>query len=286
MAAGASLKADALVNGKGGNVTMWSNDATAFAGNLSARGGAQGGDGGFAEVSSNKNIGLTGSADLRAPKGKTGLLLIDPTDLRIVDSASGGGSQDGAAGDGTINGGDANTANNTVSRGLLESLAGTTNIKLEATGQITVADMAAINLKTTAGHSFTMRSTQTGGIRFENSNTEISTQGGSITLEALGVGSTLDNIGKLTSRGGAITLNATGDINRQRHQCRQRRGADPHQRRLDSQHRRRQPGSGRQQRQAGRQRRQHRRPPPRSIPRRRSCRWRPAATWRWPTVRP
>jgi len=58
-----------------------------------------------------------------------------------------------------------------------------------------------------------MRSTQTGGIRFENSNTEISTQGGSITLEALGVGSTLDNIGKLTSRGGAITLNATGDIN-------------------------------------------------------------------------
>ncbi|OFQ45342.1 filamentous hemagglutinin N-terminal domain-containing protein [Achromobacter xylosoxidans] len=213
VAAGASLKADALVNGKGGNVTMWSNDATAFAGSLSARGGAQGGDGGFAEVSSNKNIGLTGSADLRAPKGKTGLLLIDPTDLRIVDSASGSGSQDGAAGDGTINGGDANTANNTVSRGLLESLAGTTNIKLEATGQITVADMAAINLKTTAGHSFTMRSTQTGGIRFENSNTEISTQGGSITLEALGVGSTLDNIGKLTSRGGAITLNATGDIN-------------------------------------------------------------------------
>ncbi|MFY1921735.1 filamentous hemagglutinin N-terminal domain-containing protein [Achromobacter dolens] len=213
VAAGATLKADALINGNGGSVTMWSNDATAFAGSLSARGGAQGGDGGFAEVSSNKNIGLTGSADLRAPKGKTGLLLIDPTDLRIVDSASGGGSQDGAAGDGTINGGDANTANNTVSRGLLESLAGTTNIKLEATGQITVADMAAINLKTTAGHSFTMRSTQTGGIRFENSNTEISTQGGSITLEALGVGSTLDNIGKLTSRGGAITLNATGDIN-------------------------------------------------------------------------
>ncbi|CAB3829356.1 filamentous hemagglutinin N-terminal domain-containing protein [Achromobacter sp. CF-sbj1-Ac2-l] len=213
VAAGATLKADALINGNGGNVTMWSNDATAFAGSLSARGGAQGGDGGFAEVSSNKNIGLTGSADLRAPKGKTGLLLIDPTDLRIVDSASGGGSQDGAAGDGTINGGDANTANNTVSRGLLESLAGTTNIKLEATGQITVADMAAINLKTTSGHSFTMRSTQTGGIRFENANTEISTQGGSITLEALGVGSTLDNIGKLTSRGGAITLNATGDIN-------------------------------------------------------------------------
>ena len=213
VAAGATLKADALVKGNGGSVTMWSNEATAFAGSLSARGGEQGGDGGFAEVSSKKNIGLTGSVDMRAPKGKTGLLLIDPTDLRIVDSGSGSGALDGNAGDGTVNGGDANAANNTVSRGLLESLAGTTNIKLEATGQITIADMAAINLKTTSGNSFTLRSTQTGGIRFENSNTEISTQGGAITLEALGVGSTLDNIGKLNSRGGAITLNATGDIN-------------------------------------------------------------------------
>ncbi|MCD0497359.1 filamentous hemagglutinin N-terminal domain-containing protein [Achromobacter sp. MY14] len=213
VAAGATLKADALVKGNGGNVTMWSNDATAFAGSLSARGGEQGGDGGFAEVSSKKNIGLTGSVDMRAPKGKTGLLLIDPTDLRIVDSGNGSGALDGSAGDGTVNGGDANAANNTVSRGLLESLAGTTNIKLEATGQITIADMAAINLQTTSGNSFTLRSTQTGGIRFENSNTEISTQGGAITLEALGVGSTLDNIGKLNSRGGAITLNATGDIN-------------------------------------------------------------------------
>lgn len=213
VAAGATLKADALVKGNGGSVTMWSNEATAFAGSLSARGGELGGDGGFAEVSSKKNIGLTGSVDMRAPKGKTGLLLIDPTDLRIVDSGSGSGALDGSAGDGTINGGDANAANNTVSRGLLESLAGTTNIKLEATGQITIADMAAINLQTVSGNSFTLRSTQTGGIRFENSNTEISTQGGAITLEALGVGSTLDNIGKLTSRGGAITLNATGDIN-------------------------------------------------------------------------
>ena len=213
VAAGATLKADALVKGNGGNVTMWSNDATAFAGSLSARGGEQGGDGGFAEVSSKKNIGLTGSVDMRAPKGKTGLLLIDPTDLRIVDSGSGSGALDGSAGDGTVNGSDANAANNTVSRGLLESLAGTTNIKLEATGQITIADMAAINLQTTSGNSFTLRSTQTGGIRFENSNTEISTQGGAITMEALGVGSTLDNIGKLNSRGGTITLNATGDIN-------------------------------------------------------------------------
>ncbi|SAI65362.1 Heme:hemopexin utilization protein A [Bordetella ansorpii] len=212
VARGAKLKADAIDRGNGGSVTMWSNEATAFAGDLSARGGANGGDGGFAEVSSKKNIGLTGNADLRAPKGKTGTLLIDPTDLRIV--AGNSGDQDGAAADGTINNGDENAADNTVSVGLLESLAGNANIKLEATGLVSIAsDVNAIALQTVTGNTFTLRSTQSGGIKFENSNTEISTQGGNITLEALGVGSKLDNIGKLTSNGGAITLSASGDIN-------------------------------------------------------------------------
>lgn len=214
VAAGARLKADALAQGKGGTVTLWSEDATVHAGAISARGGEQGGDGGFAEVSSNKNIGLTGTADLRAPKGKTGLLLIDPTTLTIIDANIDGGDQDGNAGSGTLNANAGNTANNTVSRGLLESLAGSANIKLEATGLITVNAMAGklIDLKTTPGHSFTLRSTERDGIRFIDPQTEIRTQGGNITLEALGQGSTLDNIGKLSSNGGDITLTATSNI--------------------------------------------------------------------------
>ncbi|HEX3139619.1 MAG TPA: filamentous hemagglutinin N-terminal domain-containing protein, partial [Rhizobacter sp.] len=217
VAAGASLRADALERGDGGSVTVWSKDTTVFAGSISARGGQAGGDGGFAEVSSLKNIGLTGNVDLRAPQGKTGLLLLDPTDLRITDTAA-GGSQDGNAADASVASGDANQGAgntlNTVSRGLLEGLAGTANIMLQATGQITVDAMAGgvINLATTAGHGVTLQSTQTGGIRFVDAQTEIRTQGGDITLEALGIGSTLSNIGRLNSNGGAITLNATGDI--------------------------------------------------------------------------
>ncbi|WP_073103146.1 filamentous hemagglutinin N-terminal domain-containing protein [Pollutimonas bauzanensis] len=212
VAAGATLKADARDNGKGGSITMWSSDTTVFDGALSARGGANGGDGGFAEVSSLKNIGLTGSADLRATKGETGLLLLDPTDLRIVDS--GPGSQDGNAGDGGIGASDGDSGLNTVSRGLLEGLAGTTNIKLQATGLITIDAMTnqLIDLKTTTGHSFTLESTQSGGIRFEDAATEIRTAGGDITLRTLGAGSSLDNIGKLTSNGGNISLVANGDI--------------------------------------------------------------------------
>ncbi|HSI46755.1 MAG TPA: filamentous hemagglutinin N-terminal domain-containing protein [Ideonella sp.] len=215
--AGASLKADALARGDGGSITAWSADTTVFDGGISARGGEAGGNGGFAEISSQKNIGLTGHVDLRATHGATGNLLLDPTDLRITDTAS-GGSQDGNATDATVAAGDANQGSgntlNTVSRGLLESLSGSSNITLQATGQITVDAMAnhLINFATTAGHSVSLQSTQNGGIQFIDPSTELRTQGGSITLEAFGIGSTLSNIGKLTSNGGAITLNATGDV--------------------------------------------------------------------------
>ncbi|MES2717334.1 MAG: filamentous hemagglutinin N-terminal domain-containing protein [Pseudomonadota bacterium] len=217
VAAGARLQADALQRGDGGHVTLWSSARTRFGGSISARGGVQGGDGGFAEVSSQRDIALTGTADLRAPQGRTGQLLLDPTDLRITDAAS-GGSQDGNATDASVAAGDANQGAggtlNTVSRGLLESLSGTANISLQATGQITVDAMAGglIDLATTAGHGFSLQSTQSGGIRFADAATEIRTQGGHITLQANGIGSALSNIGKLSSNGGAITLQATGDI--------------------------------------------------------------------------
>ena len=216
VASGARLSADALVAGDGGHITLWSRDTTRFAGSLSAR-GAGSGNGGFAEVSSRKNIGLTGTVDLRSTNGKAGTLLLDPTDLRITDSA-GGGSQDGNATDGSVAAGDANQGSgatlNTVSRGLLESLSGNANIVLQATGQVTVDAMAGgvLNLATTAGHGFTLQSTQSGGIRFVDAATEIRTQGGDISLDAQGLGSTLANIGRLSSNGGAITLRATGDI--------------------------------------------------------------------------
>jgi filamentous hemagglutinin family protein len=217
VASGAVLNADAITQGDGGNVTAWSQEQTVFAGSISARGGAEGGNGGFAEVSSQKNIGLTGQVDLRAPKGNTGTLLLDPTDLRITDTAA-GGSQNANAADGTVASGDANQGSgstlNTVSRGLLEGMSGNANIVLQATGQITVDAMASgrVDLATTAGHSFTMQSTLNGGIRFVDSATEIRTQGGAITLEALGIGSSLGNLGRLTTNGGDVTLRATGDI--------------------------------------------------------------------------
>ncbi|CAO3455988.1 hypothetical protein [Azospirillum argentinense] len=210
--AGATLSADAIKSGKGGSVTVLSQKSTKHAGKISARGGAEGGDGGFAEVSSHKDITLTGSVDLTAPKGAAGTFLLDPESLRIVSSA--GGSQDGAAADGTIGVNDPNLGSgdavNTVSKQVLESIAGNANIVLEASGLITVE--TSLDLQTTTGHSFTLRSLTSSGIAFTDASYEIRTNGGDIVLEANGMASSLTNIGKLTTRGGAVRLTATNNV--------------------------------------------------------------------------
>ncbi len=88
------IKADATENGNGGSVTVWSDDATTFAGHISARGGAQGGNGGQAEVSGKVELNLTGDysktplADLSALRGTTGTILFDPGTVDIIDQTS------------------------------------------------------------------------------------------------------------------------------------------------------------------------------------------------------
>lgn len=81
--AAATIRADANQAGDGGRVIVWSDEVTRMHGQISARGGAQGGDGGFAEVSGKQHLEFTGLADLRAPQGAMGTLLLDPQDVTI-----------------------------------------------------------------------------------------------------------------------------------------------------------------------------------------------------------
>ncbi|NVO13666.1 MAG: S8 family serine peptidase [Rhodoplanes sp.] len=83
---GAAIKADGTT-GSGGNVVVWSQQQTSFAGTISARGSDTGGDGGFAEVSSHGLLNYAGTTDLRAPAGRTGTLLLDPYDILISSSS-------------------------------------------------------------------------------------------------------------------------------------------------------------------------------------------------------
>ena len=82
------LSANGGDQGNGGRVIVWSDYLTTFHGNISARGGAEAGDGGFAEVSGKIDLVYRGFSDLRAPNGKIGDLLLDPVNVTVPGTIS------------------------------------------------------------------------------------------------------------------------------------------------------------------------------------------------------
>ncbi len=81
----ARLTADATEVGAGGTVIVWADDTTRAYGNISARGGALGGDGGLVETSGHQYLDIAGArVDTRAPNGQTGNWLLDPVDVSIL----------------------------------------------------------------------------------------------------------------------------------------------------------------------------------------------------------
>jgi predicted chitinase len=77
------IRADALSNGNGGKVIIWSDQKTIFEGSVSTKGGSESGDGGFVEVSGKHQLNFAGQVDTSATNGKVGTLLLDPTDIYI-----------------------------------------------------------------------------------------------------------------------------------------------------------------------------------------------------------
>ncbi|HEY0303086.1 MAG TPA: filamentous hemagglutinin N-terminal domain-containing protein, partial [Rhizomicrobium sp.] len=117
----ATISADATRRGDGGTLVVWSNGLTDFSGIASAMGGAEGGNGGFVETSGHVlQVGDGAKVTTLAPKGHTGLWLLDPSDIAIVD-----GGADGVGG------------SNIDPDTLIAALAGT-DIALEAANTITV----------------------------------------------------------------------------------------------------------------------------------------------------
>ncbi|MBI1275452.1 filamentous hemagglutinin N-terminal domain-containing protein, partial [bacterium] len=104
-----TLKASAISQGWGGRVIVWSDGDTGFYGDIEAKGGATGGNGGFVEVSGKRWLDFAGMADVRAFDGAIGTLLLDPTNITISNGAN------AAAWDGTqFTGAGMNTILNTT----------------------------------------------------------------------------------------------------------------------------------------------------------------------------
>ncbi|HGU0742780.1 TPA: filamentous hemagglutinin N-terminal domain-containing protein, partial [Escherichia coli] len=85
---GARIDVSATQQGNGGTAVLWSESFTNFRGQISAKGGENGGNGGQVETSSHGNLQAFGSVSASAKKGKAGNWLLDPLDITIVDGAN------------------------------------------------------------------------------------------------------------------------------------------------------------------------------------------------------
>ncbi len=218
------ISADALQTGDGGQVIVWGDKLTVFYGNISARGGSSAGDGGFVEVSSKEDLIFKGTVDLSATNGSTGNLLLDPTNITIVDGDDAVDDVEVTT-DNQIWEGDSPGATFTISETALENLAGNANVTLEATNDITINDLTDNSLtfapgtgaiKFTAGGNFSM-----------NSGDSIETQGRNLTISAASIStgriSTFDGGNQFDTddirfpdASGDLTLSASSNINVER----------------------------------------------------------------------
>lgn len=83
-----TIDASATQSGDGGQVAVWSDGQTSFAGSITARGGVTSGAGGFVEVSGKGNLQFVGTVDAGAAHGVAGMLLLDPQNITIDSTGS------------------------------------------------------------------------------------------------------------------------------------------------------------------------------------------------------
>jgi hypothetical protein len=84
-----SITSDALLQGNGGKVVVWSDGTTLFNGKISSKGGALRGEGGLVETSGRLSLTVeSGQVITAAPYGKTGLWLLDPLHIEIVEGVT------------------------------------------------------------------------------------------------------------------------------------------------------------------------------------------------------
>ncbi|MFN5728026.1 MAG: hypothetical protein ACK48D_15120, partial [Pseudanabaena sp.] len=79
------IDVSAILRGNAGTVIVWADLNTRFLGSIIAKGGNQSGDGGFVEVSGKQNLDYRGNVNTLAPNGKIGTLLLDPTNIKVIN---------------------------------------------------------------------------------------------------------------------------------------------------------------------------------------------------------
>lgn len=224
----AVIDASARDAGNGGKVVVWSDQATGFYGTVKATGGAQGGDGGFVEVSGKQSLAFEGTADLSAAQGQAGTLLLDP--LNIVIGSSGAASYADVSTFAAQAG-----STQTVSVATLNAVAG--NITLQASNDITLSsalNVAASSKSVTfeANNNININAALTtagtGAIQLKADadssgagtlalGAAVAAQAGGITLSGASISSTsagtLVTTGAGNANGGHVQISASNAVN-------------------------------------------------------------------------
>ena len=174
-----SLIANATGSGNGGKIVVFSNNDTEIEGSISAKGGANAGDGGSVETSGHV-LGVTGSIDVSAARGKGGTWLLDPYDVTIE-----AGTDSGTSGPPNYNA----TANSAI--------VSTTTLDAALNGGATVT------VSTGNGGAQSGNITVAGAIAVTGSSAS------SLTLSAY---NNININSPITASGGALTLNLSPNI--------------------------------------------------------------------------
>ncbi|MFN5205676.1 MAG: CHAT domain-containing protein [Pseudanabaena sp.] len=200
------INVSAILNGNGGKAIIWADQLSRFFGNIFSNGGSVSGDGGFVEVSGKEYLIYRGNVDTSAANGKSGTLLLDPNNIRIINSLSEPDDSQLIT-DQKIEFLDGFPPNDfTISNTQLESFSGF--IILEANNNIDFE--TGLNLQPNTNFIVTAGN----NIKFDN--VTINTNGGALMFTATS-NNILGNNGNIstssnTSDAGNVTLNAGGNI--------------------------------------------------------------------------
>ncbi|MGQ0708448.1 MAG: two-partner secretion domain-containing protein [Rhodoferax sp.] len=202
---GTHIDASATEQGDGGRVIVWADGTTQAHGRIDAKGGAQGGNGGFVETSGKQVLQASAQVDASAAKGKGGTWLLDPYNISIdtntTSNISGGPLFSATDEPATLNVGAVTSA-----------LEGGTDVSVLTThGTITVNTSVAW----TSANTLTLESTD--GITL---NQGIMGTAGTLVLTTGGTGAIGNNAGaglikvdKLKAYGSTLLLQGMNEIN-------------------------------------------------------------------------
>ena len=205
----AKLTADATDTGNGGKVIVWADDITRYYGSISAKGGVNGGNGGFAEVSGKRLLNFLGAVDLSAAHGIGGNLLLDPLNITLslgTDTNTVGFTVPSDLTEAFADDLGLTSTFNVGAGGSFSGIATGSTIILQATNNITISNAFDVETATgSANNSLVLQADNNISV-----NAAVTTTGtGAITMAADADGSGAGNVAiaaAISAQSGGITL--------------------------------------------------------------------------------